>query len=488
MAQLYFKYGAMGSSKTANALMARFNYEERGQATLLVKPRLDTRDGDHMVFSRIGLTHPCIYFDEMQQMTDEQLQQYACIIVDEAQFLTKGRYLLSGASGGRLQHPHHVLRPAGGLQRGAIPRQLSSAGDGRQAGGGQDHLLVRQEGRLQRPLRPARPCGEGGRSGGAGSQRQVHWPRAAATGWPGIWARTSTSTGYDLQHLSPSVRGGAHRDLRRRLLPDARCAGHRTGRAAPVGGAGALRYTGQRSGVLLRLHRWAASTARTTPSPPREVGKAVTTERLREIFRELIAQGAHNIDLITASHFRPRSCCRPWRSALPVPVVFNCGGYERVGDAASAGRESADLAAGPEIRAGGAGPATTPAPADYFPVATEAIREMFRQVGPCRMEDGLLRQGVVIRHLVLPGQLESTRRVIDWVARDLPPGGGAVLPHEPVYALSPAQRGPWRRHVTAAEYRAAAEYMENCGIVDGFVQERTSAREEYTPAFDLTGV
>ena len=89
MAQLYFKYGAMGSSKTANALMARFNYEERGQATLLVKPRLDTRDGDHMVSSRIGLTHPCIYFDEMQQMTDEQLQQYACIIVDEAQFLSR---------------------------------------------------------------------------------------------------------------------------------------------------------------------------------------------------------------------------------------------------------------------------------------------------------------------------------------------------------------------------------------------------------------
>lgn len=89
MAQLYFKYGAMGSSKTANALMARFNYEERGQATLLVKPQLDTRDGEHMVRSRIGLTHPCIYFHEMQAMSDEELQQYACIIVDEAQFLTK---------------------------------------------------------------------------------------------------------------------------------------------------------------------------------------------------------------------------------------------------------------------------------------------------------------------------------------------------------------------------------------------------------------
>ena len=89
MAQLYFKYGAMGASKTANALMARFNYEERGQQTLLVKPRMDTRDGDHTVASRIGLTHPCIYFDELQQLTIMELQQNACILVDEAQFLTQ---------------------------------------------------------------------------------------------------------------------------------------------------------------------------------------------------------------------------------------------------------------------------------------------------------------------------------------------------------------------------------------------------------------
>jgi Thymidine kinase len=93
MAQLYFKYGAMGSSKTANALMARFNYEERGQQTLLVKPRLDTRDGDHMVRSRIGLTHPCVYFDEMRATPEEELKKNACILVDEAQFLTREEVL-----------------------------------------------------------------------------------------------------------------------------------------------------------------------------------------------------------------------------------------------------------------------------------------------------------------------------------------------------------------------------------------------------------
>ena len=89
MAQLDFKYGAMGSSKTANALMARFNYEERGQQCLLVKPRIDQRDGERVVVSRIGLKHECIYFDELQQLSVMELQQNACIIVDEAQFLSR---------------------------------------------------------------------------------------------------------------------------------------------------------------------------------------------------------------------------------------------------------------------------------------------------------------------------------------------------------------------------------------------------------------
>lgn len=90
MAKLYFRYGAMGSSKTANALMVRFNYEERGQKAMMVKPSLDTRDGDHTIYSRIGLTHPCFYMEELRGMTDEELERNVdCIIVDESQFLTK---------------------------------------------------------------------------------------------------------------------------------------------------------------------------------------------------------------------------------------------------------------------------------------------------------------------------------------------------------------------------------------------------------------
>ena len=91
MAKLYFKYGAMGSSKTANALMVRYNYEERGQVALLVKPEIDQRDGAKFVASRMGLSHACIYFSELVVMPEEQVRSHACVIVDEAQFLTKAQ-------------------------------------------------------------------------------------------------------------------------------------------------------------------------------------------------------------------------------------------------------------------------------------------------------------------------------------------------------------------------------------------------------------
>ena len=86
MAELYYYYGAMGSSKTANALMTHFNYEEVGQKALLCKPAIDDRDGECTVHSRIGLSHACIHLEELQQMSEEEIREYDCIIVDEVQF------------------------------------------------------------------------------------------------------------------------------------------------------------------------------------------------------------------------------------------------------------------------------------------------------------------------------------------------------------------------------------------------------------------
>ena len=89
MAKLYFRYGAMGSSKTANALMVEYNYFERGKRALLVKPRLDSRDGDHTIRSRMGLEKEGILLENLAKMEDKEIRQYDCIIVDEAQFASK---------------------------------------------------------------------------------------------------------------------------------------------------------------------------------------------------------------------------------------------------------------------------------------------------------------------------------------------------------------------------------------------------------------
>ena len=214
-------------------------------------------------------------------------------------------------------------------------------------------------------------------------------------------------------------------------------------------------------------------------------GKAVTVERLREIFQELVAQGAHNLNLVTPTHFTPW-ILEALDPAPPVPVVWNCGGYERVETLRTLeGKVQIYL---PDLKYALEGPAAALSAApDYFPVAREAILEMYRQTGPYEMEDGLLKKGVVIRHLVLPGQLENTRRCIDWVAQTFRPGQ-VLFSLMAQYTPQPGATGPMARHVTRAEYAAAVAYMENCGITDGFTQERTSAREEYTPDFDLTGV
>ena len=217
-----------------------------------------------------------------------------------------------------------------------------------------------------------------------------------------------------------------------------------------------------------------------------ETGKPLSVERLREIFKELVAQGAACLDLVTPTHFTPAILEALGEEPWPVPVVWNCGGYEKA--------ETLRLLEGrvqvylPDLKYALPEPAKKYSAAeDYFPYASDAILEMFRQTGPYRMENGLLKRGVLIRHLLLPGELENTRRVIDWVSSTFRPGE-VLFSLMSQYTPQPGAEGSLARHVTRAEYRAAVAYMENCGVTDGYTQERTSAKEEYTPCFDLRGI
>ena len=125
---------------------------------------------------------------------------------------------------------------------------------------------------------------------------------------------------------------------------------------------------------------------------------------------------------------------------------------------------------------------------DYPEIAKTAIQEMYAQVGKCEIDNGVIKKGVIIRHLILPENLENTYKVIDWVSDTFKKG-------EVLFSLM-SQYTPYRqlpfpelnRRLTKKEYILARNYMIKRGLTDGFVQELSSAKEEYTPDFDLTGV
>ena len=214
-------------------------------------------------------------------------------------------------------------------------------------------------------------------------------------------------------------------------------------------------------------------------------GKPVSVERLREIFWELIGQGAHNINLVSPTPFAP-AIREALAEPLPVPVVWNTGGYERVETLRSLeGKVQVWL---PDLKYVDSGLSQDlSGAADYFDAASAAIEEMVRQTGDYVLEAGLLKRGVLIRHLMLPGRLENTKAVLDWVAETFRPGQ-VLLSLMAQYTPQLGAEGLLSRRVTGAEYRAALRYMENLGITDGYCQDAASARAEYTPDFDLTGV
>ncbi len=217
-------------------------------------------------------------------------------------------------------------------------------------------------------------------------------------------------------------------------------------------------------------------------------GKTLTPAELRDVYSRLIEKGVHNISLITASHFL-EGVLESLSSPLPVPVVWNSGGYESVESLRRLeGKVQIYL---PDMKYSLSAPARRYSFApDYPEIAKSAILEMFRQTGPYELDgDGIMKSGVLIRHLVLPGNLENTFGVIDWVSETFSEG-------EVLFSLM-SQYTPFgrasdfpelSRRLTEAEYDAAVRYMEERGITDGFYQELSSAKEEYTPNFDLTGI
>ena len=216
-------------------------------------------------------------------------------------------------------------------------------------------------------------------------------------------------------------------------------------------------------------------------------GLPLTTQKLRSVFLDLIAQGAQSLDLVTPTQFLP-DILPALEPKLPVPVVYNCGGYERVEtlreleghvdvylpdlkymDSRLAGRLSAA--------------------ADYPEIAKQAILEMYRQTGPCVIEDGLLKRGVLIRHLILPGEIENSLGVIDWIADTFPKGSVLISLMSQYVPMGNALKiSPYDRRITKAEYDAVLSWLWFRGLSDGYTQGFEAASLDFVPEFDGTGL
>ena len=223
------------------------------------------------------------------------------------------------------------------------------------------------------------------------------------------------------------------------------------------------------------------------------LGKPLTAERLAEIFMELQQKGAKNLNLVTATQWLPwvtQALDAARRNGLTLPVAYNTGGYETV-ETVKALAGYVDIWLADYKYASPALAKELSAAQDYPQVAHAAIRQMLLQTGaPVYDADGYLQKGVIVRHLALPGHSDDSLAVLQRLADLRQETGVSFVPSlmsqfTPFYRA--AEHGLGRR-ITTYEYRKVVDRAIALGLTDGYMQEKSSAREEYTPPFDLEGV
>lgn len=222
-----------------------------------------------------------------------------------------------------------------------------------------------------------------------------------------------------------------------------------------------------------------------------ETGKRITVERLSEIFLELAKKGAHNINLVTPTHYTPeiiRAVLRARACGLTLPIIYNCSGYEKV--------ETLKMLEGivdiyltdfkymePDLAA-----KFSKAP-DYPTIAKEALKEMVRQTGaPVFDENDLMKKGVIVRHLLLPNHLKNAKAVVQYVYETY--GDQVYLSLMNQYTPLPQIRHipELNRKVTDREYEKLLDYAIDLGVEQAFIQEGETAEESFIPSFSCEGI
>lgn len=220
-------------------------------------------------------------------------------------------------------------------------------------------------------------------------------------------------------------------------------------------------------------------------------GRKISLERLSEIFLELQKKGAHNINLVTPTHYIPqiREALKVSKErGLSLPVVYNSNAYENA-EALASLEGLIDIYL-PDIKYYDDRMSIKYSKAQgYFKNASKAVLEMYRQVGaPVFNESGIMTRGLMIRHLMLPGGLFDSKKIVDWVLENLP----AEVYFNIMCQYTPLDRAcefpELNRKLNKRHYEALVDYAVENGLQSGFVQEFDSAAEEYVPEFDLQGI
>ena len=216
-------------------------------------------------------------------------------------------------------------------------------------------------------------------------------------------------------------------------------------------------------------------------------GKQVTVPELRKIFEGLVDDEAHNINLVTGTMF-VNSILEALEKPIGVPVVWNSSGYETVETLKRL--ENHVQIYLPDIKYMDPEGASLLSKASTYPIIVKkAVLEMLRQADHYEFDDeDVMQRGLIIRHLILPGRVEQSKQVLDWIRNNLPADIRISLMAQYIPAGTAKDTPPLNRRITQDEYDEVADYMLDLGFEEGYVQELSSADEVYVPPFDLTGV
>lgn len=222
-----------------------------------------------------------------------------------------------------------------------------------------------------------------------------------------------------------------------------------------------------------------------------EAGREVSVSRLGEIFLELQQKGANNINLVTPMHFAPQitaALVLARAKGLSLPIVWNTGGWE-LPESVAAVRGYADIwltdmkyyddALGEKFSGAG----------HYFEMAAAALGQMFRQTGEAVFDDnGMMLRGIIVRHLMLPGHLDDTKRVLEYLSETYGNRVWVSIMNQYTPLCSDPRYPELFRTVSDDEYDEAIDFACDLGIENAFVQEGGTVGESFIPPFDLEGV